>query len=196
MAEPSALPVSATRYLVASRYCQTDQLQSEAWGRFGHLSRGYSQVQAVCDWVRERTTFRTGTSNVGTSAVDTLQCREGVCRDFAHLAITFLRALNYPARLVTGVDYGADPSLGPPDFHCYVEVYFDRWYLFDPTGISPTTGLIRIATGRDAADVSFATIFGPVRTGMPLLKFSAIEDPAAGIHAPRSTKLAVSTAVV
>lgn len=194
--EPAALPVSATRYLVASRYCQTDQLTSEAWRRFGHLPRGYAQVQAVCDWVRERTTFRVGTSHVGTSALDTLTCREGVCRDFAHLAITFLRALNYPARLVTGVDYGADPALGPPDFHCYVEVYFDRWYLFDPTGISPTTGLIRIATGRDAADVSFATIFGPVTTGMPLVKFSAIEDPDAGIHAPRPTSLAVSTAAV
>ena len=110
-----------------------------------------------------------------------------MCRDFAHLAIAFCRSLNYPARFTTGVDYGADAALGPPDFHAYVEVYLDRWYLFDATGISPTTGLIRIATGQDAADVSFATIFGPVRTGMPLVVFSAVEDPAAGIALPRAT---------
>ena len=121
---------------------------------------------------------------------------DGVCRDFAHLAITLCRALNYPARFVTGVDYGADPALGPPDFHAYVEVYLDRWYLFDPTGISPTTGLIRIGTGADAADVSFATIFGPVRVGMPELAFDAVEDEREGIARPQRTPLAVSTALV
>ena len=90
-----------------------------------------------------------------------------------------MRALNYPARIVTGVDYGADPGLGPPDFHCYLDVFLgDRWYLFDPTGISPLTGLIRIATGRDAADVSFATTFGQVRGTMPKLSLHAFEDVA------------------
>ncbi len=193
---PAALPAATLRYLVASRYCQTDLLQQRAWQLFGHLPRGYAQVQAVLEWVRDNIEFRVGTSNPGTSAVDTLANGCGVCRDFAHLAIAFCRALNYPARFTTGVDYGSDAALGPPDFHAYVEVYLDRWYLFDATGISPTTGLIRIATGQDAADVSFATIFGPVRTGMPLLIFSAVEDPAAGIALPRATTLAVSTATV
>lgn len=193
---PAALPASTLRYLVASRYCQTDQLQQRAWQQFGHLPRGYSQVQTVAEWVRDNIQFRVGTSNPGTSALDTLANGCGVCRDFAHLMIGFCRSLNYPARFVTAVDYGADPALGPPDFHAYVEVYLDRWYLFDATGISPTTGLIRIATGQDAADVSFATIFGPVRTGMPLVVFSAVEDPAAGIALPRATSLAVSTATV
>lgn len=193
---PSALPSSTLPFLTASRYCQTDQLQQRAWDLFGHLPRGYGQVQAVCAWVREHVTFRVGTSNPATSALETYDSGVGVCRDFAHLAITLCRALNYPARFVTGVDYGADPSLGPPDFHAYVEVYLDRWYLFDPTGISPTTGLIRIATGADAADVSFATIFGPVGTGMPQLSFEAVEDEAAGILRPRSTSLAVSTAAL
>ena len=193
---PAALPASTLRYLVASRYCQTDQLQKEAWQLFGHLPRGYAQVQAVAEWVRDNIEFRVGTSNPATSAVDTLAHRCGVCRDFAHLAIAFCRSLNYPARFTTGVDYGAEPSLGPPDFHAYLEVYLDRWYLFDATGISPTTGLIRIATGQDAAEVSFATIFGPVRTGMPLVVFSAVEDAAAGIALPRATALAVSTATV
>lgn len=193
---PSELPASTLNYLVASRYCQTDRLQQRAWDLFGQLPRGYAQVQAVMEWVRSNITFRIGTSNPGTSAVETLENTVGVCRDFAHLAIAFCRGLNYPARFVTGVDYGSDPALGPPDFHAYVEVFLDRWYLFDPSGISPTTGLIRIATGADAADVSFATIFGPVMTGMPLLRFDAVEDMAAGISLPRPTTLAVSTATI
>ena len=193
---PSDLPASTLGYLVASRYCQTDRLQQRAWDLFGHVPRGYAQVQAAIDWVRSNIAFKIGTSHSGTSAMETLANNEGVCRDFAHLAITFCRALNYPARIVTGVDYGSDPALGPPDFHAYVEVYLDRWYLFDPTGISPTTGLIRIATGADAADVSFATIFGPVSTGMPILRFDAVEDVAAGIALPRPTALAVSTAII
>ena len=193
---PAELPASTLRYLVASRYCQTDQVQQRAWDLFGHLPRGYEQVQAVADWVGKNVTFKVGTSNPGTSAVETLQNGCGVCRDFAHLTITLCRALNYPARITTGVDYGADPSLGPPDFHAYAEVYLDRWYLFDATGISPKTGLIRIATGRDAADVSFATIFGPVRTGMPLVSFEAVDDAATGIVLPKPTSLAVSTALL
>jgi transglutaminase-like putative cysteine protease len=195
-ATPADLPASTLRYLTASRYCQTDRLQQRAWDLFGGYARGYGQVQAITEWVRDNIRFQPGSSHPVTSALETAECGQGVCRDFAHLAITFCRALNYPARFVTGVDYGADPSLGPPDFHAYVEAYLDRWYLFDPTGISPTTGLIRIATGADAADVSFATIFGPVRTGMPELAFDAVEDKTAGIERPERTSLAVSTAVV
>lgn len=192
---PSELPVSAVRYLYASRYCQADVVQQQAWDLFGHMPRGYAQVVAVRDWVRANIEFRIGTSNCSTTAVETLRDRAGVCRDFAHTMIAYCRALNYPSRFVTGVDYGADPALGPPDFHAYVEVMVGgTWYVFDPTGISPTTGLIRIGTGRDAADVSFATIFGPVRTGMPTVSFEAVEDPSAGYVAPVATELAVSTA--
>ncbi len=189
------LPVSALRFLHPSRYCQADLVQKRAWDEFGHLPRGYAQVKAVRDWVEEKIRFRIGASRPSTSALDTLADGAGVCRDFAHTMITLCRALNYPARIVTGVDYGADPALGPPDFHAYVEVYVGgAWYLFDPTGISPVTGLIRIGTGRDAADVSFATIFGPVRTGMPSVAFDAVDDPAGGITSPARTELAVSTA--
>jgi len=191
---PSRLPTAALRYLVASRYCQTDQVQALAWREFGHHRRGYAQVQAVVDWVRGRTRFQPGSSGTATSALETLEHRAGVCRDFAHLTIALVRALNYPARFTTAVDYGADASLGPPDFHAYVEVFLDRWYVFDPTGISPTTGLIRIATGRDAADVSFATIFGPVQAGIPRVSFDAIEDE--GLARPVPTSLAVSTAAL
>lgn len=192
---PIALPVSALRFIRPSRYCQADLVQEQAWDQFGHLPRGYAQVRAVRDWVEEKIRFRIGASRPSTSAMDTLADGAGVCRDFAHTMIALCRALNYPARIVTGVDYGADPVLGPPDFHAYVEVFVGgAWYLFDPTGISPVTGLIRIGTGRDAADVSFATIFGPVRTGMPRVAFDALDDPAGGVTSPVRTKLAVSTA--
>jgi transglutaminase-like putative cysteine protease len=192
---PSALPVDSLRYLYPSRYCPSDVLSQKAWDLFGHLPRSYAQVRAVRDWVRENIVFKIGASHSGTTAVDTLRDGCGVCRDFAHTMISYCRALNYPARFCTAVDYGADPALGPPDFHAYVEVMIGGgWFLFDATGISPITGLIRIGTGRDAADVSFATIFGPVRTGMPKVAFEAIEDPAQGLVAPMRTELAVSTA--
>lgn len=192
---PAALPVDSLRYLYASRYCPSDLVARKAWDLFGHLPRSYAQVRTVRDWVRNNIAFRVGTSHSGTTAVDTLRDGCGVCRDFAHTMISFCRALNYPARFCTGVDYGADASLGPPDFHAYAEVMMGGcWYLFDATGISPVTGLIRIGTGRDAADVSFATIFGPVRTGMPVVAFDAIDDPENGFAPPVRTELAVSTA--
>jgi transglutaminase-like putative cysteine protease len=192
---PAELPVGTLRFLYPSRYCQADLVQQQAWATFGGLPRGYGQVRAVRDWVRQHVRFEVGTSRPDTSVVDTLRDGKGVCRDFAHTMIAFCRALNYPARFVTGVDYGADPALGPPDFHAYVEVFVGgQWWLFDPTGISPVTGLIRIGTGRDAADVSFATIFGPVRTGMPKVEFSAVTDPGNNVLPPVDTELAVSTA--
>ena len=192
---PSALPASTLRYLFPSRYCQADLVQKRAWELFGHLPRGYAQILRVRDWIRESLQFRIGVSGTSTTALDTLRDGAGVCRDFAHVMIAYCRALNYPARFVTGVDYGADPTLGPPDFHAYVEVFMGgAWYLFDPTGISPTTGLVRIATGRDAAEVSFATIFGPVQTSMPVITVDATDDPVRGLILPVNTGLAVSTA--
>jgi transglutaminase-like putative cysteine protease len=203
VAEPSGvtvrpitdLPLQALRFLRPSRYCQSDRLQALAWREFGRLAPGHDQVDAVCRWVRSSIEFRAGASTPSTSALETLVQRAGVCRDFVHVSIALLRALNYPARFVTGVDYGADEALGPPDFHSYLEAYIaDRWWLFDPAGISPLTGLIRIGTGRDAADVAFATMFGRVRGSAPKVAFAAADDPSAGIVRPRATRLAVSTA--
>jgi transglutaminase-like putative cysteine protease len=192
---PSELPVSTLRFLYPSRFCQADLVQQHAWDRFGNMGRGYAQVAAVRDWVQQTLKFQIGVSRSSTSAVETLRDGAGVCRDFAHTMIAYCRALSYPARFVTGIDYGADPALGLPDFHAYVEVYIgDDWYVFDPTGISPTTGLLRIGTGRDAADVSFATIFGPVRTHMPRVVIAADDDPANGCSLPVRTELAVATA--
>ena len=189
------LPADTLPFLWSSRYCQADQVQQLAYREFSHMPSGFAQADAVCRWVRSQVEFRVGTSTVRTSALETLEQRMGVCRDFAHSMIAILRSLNYPARFVTGVDYGAAESLGPPDFHSYVEAYIgDRWWLFDPTGITPLTGLIRIGTGRDAADVAFATMFGNVKGGMPRVSFSATDDPAAGVTKPGPTTLAVSTA--
>lgn len=189
-----ALPVQTLPFLWSSRYCQADSVQQLAWREFGNMTPGFAQVDAVCRWVRAQVEFRVGTSTVRTSALETLEQRMGVCRDFAHSMIAILRSLNYPARFVTGVDYGAEESLGPPDFHSYVEAWIgDRWWLFDPTGITPLTGLIRIGTGRDAADVAFATMFGNVQGNAPRVAFAAAEDPAAGIARPEPTTLAVST---
>lgn len=179
------LPPAVLPYVYPSRYCQSDRLRRYATREFGHLIQGYQRVQAIRDWVQQRTIFTTGSSNVTTSAIDTLIEQVGVCRDFAHLMIALCRAVNIPARFVTGIDYGADPALGPTDFHAYVEVFLgSRWYLFDPTGISPPMGLVRIGTGRDASDVSFATIFGPVRSFSPVINIDAVNDPANGFFLP------------
>ena len=190
----SQLPAEVLPYIYPSRYCQSDRLHKFAAREFGHLRQGYWRVQAIQDWVRQRTLFLSGSSNGSTSAVDTLIEQVGVCRDFTHLMIALCRAVNIPARFATGIDYGADPALGPTDFHAYVEVFLgDSWYLFDSTGISPPMGLVRLGTGRDAADVSFATMFGAVRSSAPLINIEAINDPANGFTLPWLCAEALST---
>jgi transglutaminase-like putative cysteine protease len=188
------LPAAVLQYIYPSRYCQSDRLLNMAREQFGTMAPGYERVEAIRQWVQGRTRFQAGSSHAGTSALDTYECGAGVCRDFAHLMISMCRALNIPARLATGIDYGADPALGPTDFHCYVEAYLgDRWYIFDPSGISPRMGLLRIGTGRDASDVAFATIFGTVQWTMPLISIRAEGDEVNGIVPPMRHDYAVST---
>ena len=190
----SRLPPEVIGYIYPSRYCQSDRLLRLASNEFGKLWQGHGRVQAIRDWVQRRVTFTSNSSNSNTSAVDTLIEQVGVCRDFAHLMIALCRAINIPARFVTGTDYGADPALGPPDFHAYVEVYLgERWYIFDPSGTAIPMGLVRFGTGRDAADVAFATIFGGVRSQAPLIRASAIEDASRGIVLPHHCVEALST---
>lgn len=188
------LPASVLQYIYPSRYCQSDRLMDVARAEFGTMAPGYQRVEAIRRWVQSRTRFQIGSSHPGTSALDTYECGTGVCRDFAHLMISVCRALNIPARLATGIDYGADPALGPTDFHCYVEAYLgDRWYVFDPSGISPRMGLLRIGTGRDASEVAFATIFGTVQWAMPKIAIRAEGDALNGIVEPFRHDYAVST---
>jgi len=188
------LPPEAVGYLYPSRYCQSDRLLKLARTEFGHLDPGYGRVLAIQDWIQRRVTFTPRSSNTNTSAVDTLIEQVGVCRDFAHLMIALCRALNIPARFATGTDYGADPSLGPPDFQAYVEVYLGyRWYIFDPSGTAIPMGFVRFGTGRDAADVSFATLFGPVRGHPAVIRTLVVEDPARGLVLPHTCREALST---
>lgn len=191
------LPLSALTYIYPSRYCQSDRLGVLAMNEFGHLPKGYRRVEAIQEWVRKQVAFRANTSNSNTSSLDTLTDRVGVCRDFAHLMIAICRALSIPARFTTGIDYGADPALGPTDFHAYVEVFLDyRWYIFDPSGTAIPMGFVRIGTGRDAADVSYATIFGSVTSPPPLISVQAVTEPGRVWEVPRHRPEALSTAAV
>jgi transglutaminase-like putative cysteine protease len=189
------MPLEAMQYIYPSRYCQSDRLLKFALTEFGTLWQGHSRVQAILGWVQKHVTFTSNTSNSNTSAVDTLIEQVGVCRDFAHLMIALCRAVNIPARMATGTDFGADPALGPPDFHAYVEVYLSgRWYMFDPSGTAIPMGFMRIGTGRDAADVAFATIFGNVQSQAPMIRTRAIQDAALGFELPWHCIEALSTA--
>lgn len=188
------LPPQVLHYIYPSRYCQSDRLAVLAMAEFGHLRQGYGRVQAIQDWVQRQVRFQSNTSTSTTSALDTVTDRVGVCRDFAHLMIALCRALSIPARFTTGIDFGADPALGPTDFHAYVEVFLgQRWYLFDPSGTAIPMGFVRMGTGRDAADVSFATIFGSVRTQPPLIRIDAQDDGSGRWTLPYRSTLALST---
>ncbi len=153
------LPDEVMKHMVSSRYCEADLLSGAAQKLFGAAPRGHARVQAVCDWIHEHVDYRIGSSQATTTARDVFVQRAGVCRDFAHLGITFCRALNIPARLVVGYAIFDEP---PTDFHAMFEAYLGgRWVLFDPTRMSPLEQFVRIATGQDAKDVAFATIYGP-----------------------------------
>jgi len=181
-------------YIYPSRYCQSDRLAALAMAEFGPLRQGYERVKAIEQWVQRSVRFQSNTSNSNTSALETLIDRVGVCRDFAHLMIALCRALSIPARFATGTDYGADPVLGPTDFHAYVEVYLgNRWYIFDPSGTAIPMGFMRLGTGRDASDVAFATIFGSVQSEPPRIQVTALRDPTGRWVWPERTALAVST---
>lgn len=175
-------------FLFPSRYCESDRLGRFAARHFGHLAATpHACVTAIVDWVHDNVEYVRGATDAQTSAFDTVTQGAGVCRDFAHLAIAFCRALNIPARYFTGYAY----RLEPPDFHACFEVYIGgRWVLFDATRLVPLNGIVRIATGRDAADASIATIFGcatlermTVRCDIAEGEGFASLDPAALVNA-------------
>jgi transglutaminase-like putative cysteine protease len=152
--DPSILP-----YLYPSRYCQSDKLYRLANNNFGKIVNPFTKVIALTDWIYRNVQYLSGSSNAQTSAFDTVTEQAGVCRDFAHLGIALCRALTIPARYFTGYAY----LLKPADFHACFEAYLDgEWILFDATKLVPLNGLIKIATGRDAADTAIANIFGDV----------------------------------
>ena len=154
------LPFAVLPHLYPSRYCQADRLPRAAQSDFGHLAPGHGRVTAICNWIHEQVAYRWGTSDVHTSACDTLVDRAGVCRDFAHLGIALCRSLGIPARFVSCYAW----RLEPPDFHAVFEAWLGgRWYLFDPTRQAALDGIVRIGIGQDAAEAAFATFRGAVR---------------------------------
>jgi transglutaminase-like putative cysteine protease len=175
------VPDSIFRYLLATRYCESDLLCLEASRLFGHLPAGVARVRGIVEWIRTSIEYRPGSSHSTTTAQEVYQLRAGVCRDFAHLGITFCRAINIPARIVVGYVWFDDP---PQDFHAIFEAWLGgRWVLFDPTGMAPVDRLVRIGTGRDAKDVAFATLFGQVEMTRKVI--SVLEhDPRAAVRQP------------
>lgn len=150
------LPSEVLPFLRASRYSPSDRLERFVEHRFGGL-KGGARVSAILAWMAENLVYRAGVSDATTTAVDTLVDRAGVCRDFTHLVIGLCRASDIPARAVSAYAW----QLEPPDLHAIAEVYLGgRWRLVDATGLAPIDGLVRVATGRDAADIAFMTIFG------------------------------------
>ena len=157
------LPDDCLVYLMGSRYCETDRLSQVAWDTFGNIAPGWGRVQAICDFVNRHIQFDYQQARATRTAFEAFNERIGVCRDFAHLALTFCRCLNIPARYVNGHlgDIGV-PVVDPMDFSAWIEVFLDgQWRTFDPRNNVPRIGRIVIARGRDAADIPLINSFGP-----------------------------------
>ncbi len=156
------LPDDVVIFTLPSRYCLSDALSNTAWELFGGSPMGWARVQAVCDWIHDNIIY--GLKSTGlTTAVDVYEARGGICRDFAHLGVTFCRALNIPARYVFGYmpDIGIPPPYPAMDFHAWFEVYLGgRWWTFDARFNTPRIGRIPIGRGRDAVDVAMVTTYG------------------------------------
>lgn len=159
-----SLPDETLQFLLPSRYCESDLFTESAWKLFSQVAPGWERVKAVCDFVHEHIQFGYEFANVQKTASGVFQEKRGVCRDYAHLAISFCRALNIPARYCTGYlgDIGEPPPYPPMDFAAWFEAYLGgAWHVFDPRNNQPRIGRILVARGRDAADVAIATTFGP-----------------------------------
>jgi len=158
------LPEETLVYLLGSRYCETDLMSDFAWQQFGHGPTGWERVQAVCDFVHRHIKFDYAHARRTRTAFEAWQEGQGVCRDYAHMAVTLCRCLNIPARYCTGYlgDMGTKPPFGPMDFAAWFEVWLgDRWHTFDARNNTPRIGRVLIARGRDACDVALASTFGP-----------------------------------
>lgn len=175
------LPDEAMIYLLGSRYCDTQKLSDQAWSMFGGIPGGWQRVQAICDYVHERIEFGYHHARCDRTASEGHEERIGVCRDFAHLAVTLCRCMNIPARYCTGYlgDIGVPKDPAPMDFSAWFEVFLaGRWYTFDARHNHPRIGRIAIARGRDAADVAISTAFGSAA----LMRFAVVTEEASDQH--------------
>ncbi|MBA3596481.1 MAG: transglutaminase family protein [Methylibium sp.] len=158
------LPEETLLFLLGSRYCETDLLSDEAWRLFGNGPTGWARVQTICDFVHEHIEFGYPHARATKTAWEAYKEGKGVCRDYAHLAITLCRCLNIPARYCTGYlgDIGVPPPHGPMDFAGWFDVFLgDRWHTFDARNNTPRIGRVLMARGRDASDVALSSTFGP-----------------------------------
>jgi transglutaminase-like putative cysteine protease len=184
------LPVDTLVYLLGSRYCETDRFINIAWKTFGTVKKGWPLVQTICDYVNDRLAFGYEHASPTKTAWDAHAEKRGVCRDFAHLAITLCRCMNIPARYCTGYlgDIGVPHDPSPMDFSAWFDVYLGgRWYTFDARHNTPRIGRILMARGRDATDVAIVTSFGPCQ----LAGFSVVTDEVSE-EAPAKDKKARS----
>ncbi|MBW4026343.1 MAG: transglutaminase family protein [Acidobacteria bacterium] len=173
------VPNEVLRYLMNSRYCEVDSMVHIATDLFGGLAPGWQRVQAINNWVHQHVTFGYHHARATKTALNVYTERTGVCRDFQHLAVTFCRALNIPARYATGYlgDIGVPPSYTPMDFSAWYEVYLSgRWWTMDARHNAPRIGRVLMAVGRDASDVAITTSFGQ----SDLTKFEVISDELPG----------------
>lgn len=176
---PEELPDECLRFLLASRYCEVDRMSQMAWDLFGKTPATWERVQAVMDWAHGHVTFGYPFARPDKTAFDVCNEKQGVCRDFQHLAITILRAMNVPARYATGYlgDIGVPPAPSPMDFSAWLEVYLGgKWHALDARHNTPRIGRILQARGRDAVDVALTTSFGPAN----LEKFVVWTDEVKG----------------
>jgi transglutaminase-like putative cysteine protease len=174
----AVLPTEILQFLLASRYCEVDLLSPAAHDLFGGIEPGWPRVQAICGWVNWKIEFGYHYARSTKTALDVYTERRGVCRDFQHLAITFCRAMNIPARYATGYlgDIRVPASPTPMDFSAWFEVYLGgRWWTLDARHNIPRVGRVLMATGRDAADVALTTAFGSAN----LKKFFVVSDEVA-----------------
>jgi transglutaminase-like putative cysteine protease len=172
------LPDDVLVFLLGSRYCETDRLTDVAWSLFGAIEPGWARVQAVIDFVHHHIVFGYQHASPFKTAWDAHQDQLGVCRDFAHLAVTFCRCMNIPARYCTGYlgDIGVPASL-PMDFSAWFDAYLDgAWHAFDARNHQPRIGRILMARGRDATDTAIVTNFGPAA----LVGFEVVTDEVVG----------------
>jgi transglutaminase-like putative cysteine protease len=173
------LPDESLVYLLGSRYCDTQKLSDFAWQQFAKSREGWERVQAICDFVHARVKFGYQYARADRTASDAFNEQVGVCRDFAHLAVTLCRCMNIPARYCTGYlgDIGVSPDPAPMDFSAWFEVFLEgRWFTFDARHNHPRIGRVMIARGRDAADVAISTSFGPTK----LTQFKVVTEEVIG----------------
>ena len=181
-----SLPVDVLPYLLGSRYCEVDRLCEIAWNLFDQTPTGWARVQAVCDWVHDHVSFGYEYARPTKTAYEVYTERTGVCRDFAHLAVTFCRCLNIPARYSAGYlgELDIPPQPLPMDFSSWFEAYLDhRWYTFDARHNFPRLGRVLMARGRDAVDTALTTSFKPVN----LVKFTVWTDEVPEVQVASTT---------